>query len=62
MVRNLKPYPRDELLTSNLKKYPKVVKMQFISSDVGWLLIETEDKKRSRLMMSTDGGVSWQGL
>lgn len=62
MGRNWKPYPRDELLTSNLKKYPKVVKMQFISSDVGWLLIETEDKKRSRLMMSTDGGVSWQGL
>lgn len=62
MGKNWKSYPRDELLTENLKKYPKVVKMQFVSSDVGWLLIETKDKRRSRLMMSTDGGVTWQGL
>ncbi|MEK3735298.1 YCF48-related protein [Paenibacillus sp. FSL M8-0334] len=62
MGKNWKPFPRDKLLTQNLGNYPRVVKLQFFSSKVGWLLIETHDQKRSRLMKSTDGGVTWQGI
>ncbi|GAB6930224.1 hypothetical protein JCM10914A_42070 [Paenibacillus sp. JCM 10914] len=62
MGRTWKAYPRSKLLADNLANYPNVVKLQFVSSDVGWMLIETDDKKRSRLMKSSDGGVTWQGI
>lgn len=62
MGKTWTPFPRSKLLTDNLAKYPNVVKMQFTSSDVGWMLIETADKNRSRLMKSSDGGITWQGL
>jgi len=56
------PYPKSKLLTNNLDKYPNVVKLQFTSPKVGWVLIETTDKKRSRLMKTSDGGRTWQGI
>lgn len=62
MGKTWKPFPRSKLLNDNLAKYPNVVKLQFTSSDVGWMLIETTDKNRSRLMKSSDGGETWQGL
>lgn len=55
-------FPKSKLLADNLKKYPNVVKLQFTSPDVGWMLIETMDKKRSRLMKTSNGGRSWQGI
>lgn len=62
MGKTWEPFPKNKLLAQNLEIYPRVVKMQFFSAQVGWLLIETHDQKRSRLMKSTDGGVTWQGI
>lgn len=32
--------PASSVLQSKLLEYPEIVKLQFISKDVGWLLIE----------------------
>ncbi|WNS45062.1 VPS10 domain-containing protein [Paenibacillus sp. MMS20-IR301] len=52
--------PASSVLQSKLLEYPEVVKLQFISSDVGWLLIEKEEDRRSILLQTTNGGVSWR--
>lgn len=52
--------PASTVLQSKLLEYPEVVKLQFISSDVGWLLISKEEDRRSILLQTTNGGESWR--
>ncbi|WP_438350851.1 VPS10 domain-containing protein [Paenibacillus sp. FA6] len=60
--KNWKALPISLLLQDYMDKYPIVVKMDFISSDVGWILLENSDKKRSLLLQTMNGGVSWKVL
>ncbi|WP_152669230.1 WD40/YVTN/BNR-like repeat-containing protein [Paenibacillus sp. DMB20] len=53
-------YERDPGLAKNLERYPIISKMQFASPDVGWMLVETADESRSRLLLSMDGGATWR--
>ncbi len=55
-----KPLPESSVLKSKLLEYPEIVKLEFYSSDVGWLLIEKKEDKRSILLQTTNGGVSWR--
>ncbi|WP_310828827.1 WD40/YVTN/BNR-like repeat-containing protein [Paenibacillus pedocola] len=52
--------PASSVLQSKLLEYPEIVKLQFISDDVGWLLIQKEVDRRSILLQTTNGGVSWR--
>jgi hypothetical protein len=54
------PLPASSVLQSKLLEYPEVVKLQFITTDVGWLLIQKEEDRRSILLQTTNGGVSWR--
>ncbi|WP_150271629.1 WD40/YVTN/BNR-like repeat-containing protein [Paenibacillus tepidiphilus] len=54
--------PASSVLQSKLLEYPEIVKLQFISGDVGWLLIQKEENRRSILLQTTNGGVSWRVL
>lgn len=45
-----------------LDKYPKVVKMQFMTTKVGWILLENASEKKSILMQTADGGLNWEVL
>ncbi|MNB77140.1 Ycf48-like protein [compost metagenome] len=47
------------VLKSKLAEYPEIVKLQFIDEETGWLLIEKSEDKRSILLQTTDGGLSW---
>ncbi|WP_211750148.1 YCF48-related protein [Paenibacillus sp. Marseille-Q4541] len=46
-------------LVELLNEYPEVVKMQFVTTKVGWILLENASKKKSILIQTTDGGVNW---
>lgn len=46
-------------LSDLLDKYPEVVKMQFVTTKVGWILLENATEKKSILMQTTDGGLNW---
>ncbi|MDT3424764.1 photosystem II stability/assembly factor-like uncharacterized protein [Paenibacillus forsythiae] len=52
--------PLSEVLGSKLAEYPEIVKLQFISKEVGWLLIEKSEDRRSILLQTTNGGVNWR--
>lgn len=54
--------PESAKLKQVIAEYPEVVKIQFYSSNVGWMLVAKADKKRSLLMQTVDGGVSWRVL
>lgn len=54
--------PESSRLKDVLKDYPEVVKLRFVSSDVGWLLVAKTDQKRSLLLQTKNGGVSWHVL
>ncbi|WP_334071193.1 WD40/YVTN/BNR-like repeat-containing protein [Paenibacillus sp. A14] len=56
------PLPESRKLREVLADYPEVVKLQFHSQKTGWLLVANHDKKRSLLMQTQDGGVSWHVL
>ncbi|CAM4513964.1 hypothetical protein [Paenibacillus macerans] len=56
------PLPRSPKLVDIMADYPEVVKLQFFSSRVGWLLVAKEDQKRSLLLQTRDGGTSWHVL
>ncbi|RRJ65861.1 hypothetical protein EHV15_25280 [Paenibacillus oralis] len=56
------PLPRSAKLVDIVADYPEVVKLQFFSSRVGWLLVAKEDQKRSLLLQTRDGGTSWHVL
>jgi photosystem II stability/assembly factor-like uncharacterized protein len=51
-----------KVLASKLKDYPRSVKLRFVSSSVGWLLLERLDDKKSLLLKTTDGGANWRIL
>ncbi|MEK5476373.1 YCF48-related protein [Paenibacillus sp. FSL R5-0407] len=55
-------FPENVKLKEVLADYPEVVKIQFFSPKVGWLLVEKSDKKRSLLLQTQDGGASWHVL
>ncbi|MBT2287859.1 hypothetical protein J7E73_01695 [Paenibacillus albidus] len=52
--------PASSVLQSKLLEYPEIVKIQFFSAEVGWLLIEKKENRRSILLQTTNGGVSWR--
>ncbi|MDR0267561.1 hypothetical protein [Paenibacillus sp.] len=52
----------NQMLRDRLREYPEVVKLQFSSPRVGWLLIENSDLKSSRLLQTMDGGATWRVL
>lgn len=52
--------PASSVLESKLLEYPEIVKLQFISEDVGWLLIEKKEDRRSILLQTVNGGVTWR--
>ncbi|WP_156830111.1 WD40/YVTN/BNR-like repeat-containing protein [Paenibacillus sp. HW567] len=52
--------PVSRVLQSKLEEYPEIVKLQFISSEVGWLLIEKKEDRRSILLQTTNGGINWR--
>lgn len=54
--------PESSTLKKIMKDYPEVVKLQFFTSKVGWLLVAKSDQKRSLLLQTTDGGVNWSVL
>lgn len=54
--------PRSEKLARMMKDYPEVSKMEFVSSKVGWILIQNYELRKSLLLQTKDGGTSWQVL
>ncbi|WP_068652876.1 VPS10 domain-containing protein [Paenibacillus antarcticus] len=54
--------PVSSTLQEYIETYPSVVKMEFISSKLGWILLENTENKRSLLLQTLDGGVSWKVL
>lgn len=54
--------PESSTLKKIMKDYPEVVKLQFFTSKVGWLLVAKSDQKRSLLLQTTDGGANWSVL
>lgn len=59
---NWTPLPESPRLKKTLQDYPEVVKLRFISSNVGWLLVAKTDQKRSLLLQTQNGGISWRVL
>jgi photosystem II stability/assembly factor-like uncharacterized protein len=57
-----KALPKSELLQDYMVTYPIVVRIDFVSSDVGWILLENSYDKRSLLLQTKNGGVSWEVL
>lgn len=49
-------------LQDYIKMYPGVIKLEFISSKSGWILLENTDHKRSLLLQTLDGGITWKVL
>lgn len=56
------PLPESRKLQNILQDYPEIVKLQFFTSRVGWLLVAKEDQQRSLLLQTKDGGQSWRVL
>ncbi|WP_138493529.1 hypothetical protein [Paenibacillus pinistramenti] len=54
--------PESPKLTATLQDYPEVVKLQFITPEYGWILVQNSGEKTSRLLSTKDGGRSWQML
>lgn len=52
--------PESGVLQAQLEQFPEMVKLQFITRDVGWLLIEKKEDRRSILLQTTNGGVNWR--
>lgn len=54
--------PESKVLTKILTDYPEIVKVRFSTAEVGWLLVAQSNQKRSLLLQTLDGGVSWRVL
>lgn len=54
--------PASSVLEKILEDYPEIVKMQMVTSKLGWILVENTDAKRSLLLQTVDGGVHWKVL
>lgn len=57
--RNWKALPKSKKLQENMDKYPEVFQIEFVSDKVGWILIGKTELRRSLLMQTLDGGISW---
>ncbi|WP_440109213.1 YCF48-related protein [Paenibacillus sp. QZ-Y1] len=57
-----KALPVSQVLDGILEDYPEIVKVQMVSSKLGWVLVENTDAKRSLLLQTVDGGVHWKVL
>ncbi|GGA25483.1 WD40/YVTN/BNR-like repeat-containing protein [Paenibacillus physcomitrellae] len=54
--------PENRKLATTLDDYPEVVKLQFVSPNYGWMLVQNSEERTSRLLSTHDGGLSWQML
>lgn len=54
--------PESDKLAENMEKYPEIFQIQFISDQVGWILIGKTELRRSLLMQTLDGGLTWHVL
>lgn len=54
------PLSTSSVLQTKLAEYPEIVKLEFFSENLGWLLIEKKEDKRSILLQTTNGGLSWR--
>ncbi|NGZ74616.1 WD40/YVTN/BNR-like repeat-containing protein [Saccharibacillus alkalitolerans] len=57
--KNWKPLPESAKLGENMEKYPEIFRVQFVSEKVGWILIGKTELRRSLLLQTLDGGVTW---
>ncbi|GGO02126.1 WD40/YVTN/BNR-like repeat-containing protein [Saccharibacillus kuerlensis] len=53
------PLPESKKLRENMEKYPEIFQVEFISEQVGWILIGKTELRRSLLLQTLDGGVTW---
>ncbi|SEF65446.1 hypothetical protein [Paenibacillus sp. UNC499MF] len=53
------PVPADPVLTDTLKANPNVIRMGFATPQTGWLLLGSEDGKKSKLLKTSDAGKHW---
>lgn len=54
--------PKSDVLAKIIEEYPEIVKLRFSTSRVGWLLVAQSNQKRSLLLQTVDGGISWRVL
>ncbi|WP_172193765.1 hypothetical protein [Saccharibacillus qingshengii] len=54
--------PRSQKLQENMEKYPEIFQVEFVSEKVGWILIGKTEIRRSLLLQTLDGGVTWHVL
>ncbi|AZK49084.1 hypothetical protein EIM92_15740 [Paenibacillus lentus] len=54
--------PKSKVLVEILADYPEIVKLRFSSNQVGWLLVAQSNQKRSLLLQTLDGGITWRVL
>ncbi|MDQ0171456.1 WD40/YVTN/BNR-like repeat-containing protein [Paenibacillus tundrae] len=54
--------PRSKVFDQIQEDYPEIVKIQMVSTKLGWVLVENTDTKRSLLLQTEDGGVHWKVL
>ncbi|MDO3412257.1 hypothetical protein QWJ34_21010 [Saccharibacillus sp. CPCC 101409] len=57
-----KTLPASDKLAEQMEKYPEVFRLQFVSQKVGWILIGKTEIRRSLLLQTLDGGVTWKVL
>ncbi|WP_037288523.1 VPS10 domain-containing protein [Saccharibacillus sacchari] len=57
--QNWKALPKNDKLVENMEKYPEIFQVQFVDDQVGWLLIGKTELRRSLLLQTLDGGVTW---
>ncbi|WP_128102115.1 hypothetical protein [Paenibacillus sp. DCT19] len=54
--------PRSKVFDQIQEDYPEIVKIQMVSTKLGWVLVENTDTKRSLLLQTEDGGIRWKVL
>ncbi|OWA37445.1 hypothetical protein B9G55_05160 [Saccharibacillus sp. O16] len=54
--------PENKKLGENMEKYPEIFQLEFVSDKVGWILIGKTEIRRSLLMQTLDGGLTWTVL
>ncbi|AWB44797.1 hypothetical protein DCC85_11585 [Paenibacillus sp. CAA11] len=54
--------PVSDKLEKMMTDYPEVAKLEFVSSSVGWILIQNYDERKSLLLQTKDGGMNWRVL
>ncbi|EGL18834.1 MULTISPECIES: hypothetical protein [unclassified Paenibacillus] len=53
------PVSSDPVLTDTLKNNPNVIRLGFAGPQTGWLLLGSEDGKKSKLLKTSDAGKHW---